>query len=35
MKEIFYEGIDVLEDDYEYQHTREALLWLQDLLRSP
>ena len=27
-----YKGIHVLKDDYEYQYTREALLWLQDLL---
>jgi hypothetical protein len=35
MKGTFCEGIHVLKDDYEDQHTREALLWSQDLLRSP
>jgi hypothetical protein len=35
MKEMFCEGIHVLEDDYEDWHMREALLWSQDLLLSP
>jgi hypothetical protein len=35
MKGMFCEGIYVLKDDYEDQHTREALLWSQDLLPSP
>jgi hypothetical protein len=35
MKGMFCEGIHMLEDDYKDRHTREALLWSQDLLLSP